>query len=51
MTRLAGRLVTGPAAFLLAGVLDLLIYAAGAARTRLGSGRRRARVVANRRRG
>jgi hypothetical protein len=36
--RIAARLVTGPVAFLLGGVLDVLAYAAAAARRRAGVG-------------
>jgi|GEM_PF-5185247 len=32
LARLAGRLVTSPGAFLLAGVLDVVLYVAQAAR-------------------
>jgi hypothetical protein len=34
LSRIAARLVTGPAAFLLGGVIDVVIYATGAARAR-----------------
>jgi hypothetical protein len=38
--RLAARLVTGPLAFLVGGVIDVLVYAAAAARARVrGSAR------------
>jgi len=32
--RIAARLVTGPVAFLLGGVIDLLVFAAASARAR-----------------
>jgi hypothetical protein len=35
LTRLAGRIVTSPPAFFVAGVLDLSIYAAGSLRRRM----------------
>jgi hypothetical protein len=38
--RLAARVVTGPVAFLLGGVMDVLAYAVGSARARLGQRRR-----------
>jgi hypothetical protein len=38
--RIAARLVTGPVAFMLGGVLDVLAYATASARDRLGSRRR-----------
>ncbi len=41
--RIAARLVTGPVAFLLGGVLDVLAYAAASARGAAGSGPRRGR--------
>ena len=41
--RIAARLVTGPVAFLLGGVLDVLAYAAASARRGWGSGPRRGR--------
>jgi hypothetical protein len=34
-SRIAARLVTGPLAFLLGGVIDVLAYSAAAARARL----------------
>ncbi|HEY5431352.1 MAG TPA: hypothetical protein VIK04_19710 [Solirubrobacteraceae bacterium] len=34
-SRIAGRLVTGPLAFLVGGVLDLLTYAVGSLRARV----------------
>jgi hypothetical protein len=34
-SRIAARLVTGPLAFLLGGVIDVLAYAAATARARL----------------
>jgi hypothetical protein len=34
LTRIAARLVTGPAAFLLGGVIDVVAYAAASARAR-----------------
>ena len=37
MDRLAGRLVTGPFAFLLAGAIDLAVFGAELLRRRLGS--------------
>jgi hypothetical protein len=33
-TRIAARLVTGPAAFLLGGVIDVVVYVAGAMRAK-----------------
>ena len=39
-SRIAARLVTGPVAFLLGGVLDVLAYAVAAARARRGAARR-----------
>jgi hypothetical protein len=41
--RIAARLVTGPVAFLLGGVLDVLAYAAASARGGRGWGPRRRR--------
>jgi hypothetical protein len=41
--RIAARLVTGPVAFILGGVLDVLAYAAASARDRLGWGPGRGR--------
>jgi hypothetical protein len=41
--RIAARLVTGPVAFLLGGVLDVLAYAAASARGGRGLGPRRSR--------
>jgi hypothetical protein len=38
--RIAARVVTGPLAFLLGGVIDVLAYAAASARTRLRAGGR-----------
>jgi hypothetical protein len=38
--RIAARVVTGPLAFLLAGVIDVLAYAAASARARLRGGGR-----------
>ncbi|MGZ4312094.1 MAG: hypothetical protein ACXVR1_08330 [Solirubrobacteraceae bacterium] len=34
--RIAARAVTGPVAFLVGGVIDVLAYAVGSARARLG---------------
>jgi hypothetical protein len=34
--RIAARIVTGPGAFLLGGVIDVLVYAAASARGRWG---------------
>jgi hypothetical protein len=45
LARIAARLVTGPVAFLLGGVIDVLAYAAASARARL----RRAAQGGNRR--
>jgi hypothetical protein len=36
-TRIAARLVTGPAAFLLGGVLDVMTYALGSIRRRVAA--------------
>jgi hypothetical protein len=38
--RIAARAVTGPVAFLLGGVIDVLAYAVASARARLSRGRR-----------
>jgi hypothetical protein len=34
-SRIAARLVTGPVAFLVGGIIDVLVYAAASARARL----------------
>jgi hypothetical protein len=39
LARIAARLVTGPAAFLLGGVIDVLAYAVASARARLARSR------------
>jgi hypothetical protein len=39
VSRFSARVVTGPVAFLVAGVIDVLVYAVGAARARMGRGR------------
>jgi hypothetical protein len=39
LSRFAARVVTGPAAFLLGGVIDVVTYAAASARARLRRGR------------
>jgi len=40
-SRIAARLVTGPLAFLVGGVIDVAVYAAASARGRWGRRRRR----------
>jgi hypothetical protein len=35
LSRFAARVVTGPVAFLVGGVIDVLVYAVGAARARV----------------
>jgi hypothetical protein len=35
LSRIAARVVTGPVAFLVGGVIDVLVYAVGAARARV----------------
>jgi hypothetical protein len=40
-TRIAAALATGPAAFLLGGILDVMVYALESMRGRTGSGRGR----------
>jgi hypothetical protein len=48
LARIAARLVTGPVAFLLGGVIDVLAYAAASARARVRPGGKPAQPVYSR---